>query len=111
MAQVITGLTTARMRHSIACLKGEPEITDRLPQQTQIHCFNARPNESHLPFCLVRLVRRLRPHDIHARNRGAWPNENLARLFTFPVVPLVLSFHSLVRPTICPVEGDSLWFL
>ncbi len=55
MAQVIRGLSGPDMRHSVACLKGEPEIADRLPPGTAIHCFDARPNEPQLPWRLAKL--------------------------------------------------------
>ena len=95
MAHVISGLTGDGMRHSIACLKGEPEIADRLPEATAIYCFHARPNELQLPFRLARLVQKLRPDVIHARNWGAWPDMALGRLFAWPFVPMIFSFHGL----------------
>jgi glycosyltransferase involved in cell wall biosynthesis len=95
MAQVISGLNDDGIRHSIACLKGEPEIADRLPEATVIYCFHARPNEPQLPFRLARLVRKLRPDVIHARNWGAWPDMALGRLFAWPFVPMIFSFHGL----------------
>ncbi len=95
MARVISGLTSDRMRHSIACLKGESEIVDRLPEATEIHCFHARPNEPQLPFRLAHLVYKLRPDVIHARNWGAWPDMALGRLFVWPFVPMIFSFHGL----------------
>jgi len=95
MARVIAGLTNNRMRHSIVCLKGSPEIVDRLPEATDIHCFHVRPNEPQLPFRLSRLVSKLRPDVIHARNWGAWPDMALGRLFAWPFVPMIFSFHGL----------------
>ena len=95
MARVISGLTSDRMRHSIACLKGEPEMVGRLPEATGIHCFHAKPNELQLPFRLARLVQKLRPDVIHARNWGAWPDMALGRLFVWPFVPMIFSFHGL----------------
>jgi glycosyltransferase involved in cell wall biosynthesis len=95
MAQVIRGLSDDGMRHSVACLKGEPEIADRLPGDTQIYCFHAKPNEPALPFRLARLVHRIKPQVIHARNWGAWPDMALGRLFSWPLVPMVFSFHGL----------------
>jgi glycosyltransferase involved in cell wall biosynthesis len=95
MARVISGLTGDGMRHSIACLKGGPEIADRLPEATAIYCFHARPNEPQLPFRLASLVRRIKPDVIHARNWGAWPDMALGRLFAWPFVPMIFSFHGL----------------
>lgn len=95
MSQVVSGLNDAGIRHSIACLKGESEIVDRLPEATVIYCFHARPNEPQLPFRLARLVQKLRPDVIHARNWGAWPDMALGRLFAWPLVPMIFSFHGL----------------
>jgi len=95
MAQVVSGLNDAGMRHSIACLKGGPVIADRLPEATAIYCFHARPNEPQLPFRLARLVHKLRPDVIHARNWGAWPDIAIGRLLAWPFVPMIFSFHGL----------------
>ena len=43
MARVITGLTGGEMRHSVACLKGEAEVADRMPPETYIRCLHSRP--------------------------------------------------------------------
>ena len=95
MARVISGLTGDGIRHSIVCLKREPEIVGRLPEATAIYCFHARPNEPQLPFRLARLVSKLRPNVIHARNWGAWPDMALGRLLAPPIVPMIFSFHGL----------------
>ena len=102
MARVISGLTGDRMRHSIACLKGGPEIADCLPEATAIYCFHARPNEPQLPFRLASLVRRFKPDVIHARNWGAWPDMALGRLFAWPFVPMIFSFHGLGKAGYMP---------
>jgi glycosyltransferase involved in cell wall biosynthesis len=105
MAQIIKGLSTDGMRHSVACLKGEPEIADRLPNGTAIHCFAARPNEPQLPFRLAKLVRKVRPDVIHARNWGAWPDMLLGRLLaTWPQIPFVFSFHGLGKAGYMPLR-------
>lgn len=95
MARVISGLSGDVIRHSIACLKEEPEILAHLPPQTAVHCFHARPNEPQLPFRLARLIRQIRPDVIHARSWGAWPDTAAARLLVWPVRPLIFSFHGL----------------
>ena len=95
MARVITGLTGARMQHSIACFQGAARIADRLPPTTGIHCMHSRPNEPQLPARLGRLMRRIRPNVIHARNWGAWPDTAVGRLLSWPVAPLIFSFHGL----------------
>jgi glycosyltransferase involved in cell wall biosynthesis len=104
MSRVITGLTDRGVRHSIACLKGEAEIADRLPSQTEIACLHSRPNEPQLPARLAKLIRRFRPTVIHARNWGAWPDVALGRLLHWPVVPLIFSFHGLGRSGYMPLR-------
>ncbi len=104
MARVINGLTDeAGFRHSIVCLKGEPEIANLLPPGTDIYCFNAKPNEPQLPFRLARLVQKIRPDVIHARNWGAWPDMWLGRLLaTWPPIPFIFSFHGLGKAGYMP---------
>jgi glycosyltransferase involved in cell wall biosynthesis len=103
MAKVISGLSNDGMRHSIACLKGEAEIADRLPATTTIYYFHAKPNEPGLPFRLRKLIRELRPDVIHARNWGAWPEMALARfLATWPMIPFIFSFHGLGKAGYMP---------
>ena len=104
MARVVTGLTGNGMRHSVACLKGEAQIASRLPPETDIHCLHSRPNEPQLPTRLDRLIRRLRPTVIHARNWGAWPDMAAGRLMTRPIVPLVFSFHGLGEAGYMPLR-------
>lgn len=102
LSRVIAGLTTADMHHTIACLKGEPEIADRLPPQTDIRCLHTYPNEPTLPLRLAGLLREIRPHIIHARNWGAWPDIAAARLLVRPRVPFIYSFHGLGRADYMP---------
>ena len=80
MARVISVLTGNGMRHSIACMKGDNQLGDRLPKETDIHCLHSRSNEPQLPARLGRLVRQIRPTVIHARNWGAWPDMAVGRL-------------------------------
>ncbi|MBN2212129.1 MAG: glycosyltransferase family 4 protein [Sedimentisphaerales bacterium] len=104
MARVIIGLTKDGWRHSIACLKEESHIADLLPKDTEIHLFHARPNELKLPFRLARLIRRIRPDVIHARNWGAWPDTVAARWLMRHKPPLLLSFHGLGKAGFMPLR-------
>jgi len=94
LTRVVNGLSGA-MRHSVACLFGEPVIRALFPAGTEIHCFHARPNEVHLPWRLRQLLNRLEPTVIHARNWGAWPDVALARLLRRRRIPLIFSFHGV----------------
>jgi glycosyltransferase involved in cell wall biosynthesis len=104
MARVISGLTNDRMRHSIVCLKGEAEIADMLPPETNIFCMHAKPNELKLPLRLASLVRKVRPDVIHSRNWGAWPDMCLGRILAcrWPPVPFIYSFHGLGKAGYMP---------
>ena len=102
MAKVISGLGGNGTRHSIACLKGDPEIADRLPASTEIHCLHSYPNELKLPVRLARLIRQVRPTVIHARNWGAWPEVSVGRFLARPAPPLILSFHGLGKAGYMP---------
>jgi glycosyltransferase involved in cell wall biosynthesis len=104
MARVVSGLSNGRMRHSVACLTGTPEIAGHLPASTDIHCMHARSNEPQLPFRLGRLVRQIRPDLVHARNWGAWPDTAAARMLVEPTLPLILSFHGLGKAGYMPLR-------
>lgn len=104
MAKVISGLAGDGRRHSIVCLKGEPEIADRLPESTEIYCLHSYPNELKLPVRLARLIRQVRPTVIHARNWGAWPEVSVGRFLARPPVPLILSFHGLGKAGYMPLR-------
>ena len=104
MARVISGLSSRSMRHSVICLKGRAHIADRMPGQTDIYCMDSRPNELALPFRILKLIRKIRPTVIHARNWGAWPDVALARLVCRPVVPLIFSFHGLAQAGYMPLR-------
>jgi glycosyltransferase involved in cell wall biosynthesis len=101
MAKVISGLCDG-MKHSIACLKEEPQIAHRLPAEVDIHCLHARSNELGLPLRLARLIRQVHPTVIHARNWGAWPDTIAAALLVRPRVPVILSFHGLGKAGYMP---------
>ena len=87
----------AGMCHAVACLKGDPEISDLLPAEVDVYCLHSEPNDILLPGRLNGLIRRWRPEVIHARNWGAWPDVSVARFFTGTRAPLILSFHGLGR--------------
>ena len=104
MAKVVCGLNNGRMRHSVVALTGEPEIADRLPASAEVHCMHAWSNEPALPFRLARLIRRIRPTVVHARNWGAWPDTAAARLLARRKLPLILSFHGLGKAGYMPLR-------
>jgi glycosyltransferase involved in cell wall biosynthesis len=104
MVKVIAGLNGGRMRHSVAYLKGEPEIADRLPRVTRVYALNSRSNDVRVPGRIARLIREVRPTVIHARNWGAWPDAVAGRLLAANRTPLILSFHGLGRAGYMPMR-------
>lgn len=93
MSRVISALRGG-FRHSVVAIKGVADTRVRL-NGTPIHCLHARPHELLLPWRLRKLLRRLEPSVIHARNWGAWPDTAAARLIGLPRTPLIFSFHGL----------------
>ena len=104
LARVIRSLNHNGIRHSVVCLKGEAEIAESLGQNTNIYCFHSRPNELQLPYRLAKLIRRIRPSIIHARNWGAWPDISLARFAVWPPVPMIFSFHGVGEAGYMPLR-------
>lgn len=97
LSRVINGLLPLGMTHSIAVLKGEAIIRDRIDPSVRIHCLHAGARDPGVPLRLKQLIDRERPTVIHCRNLGAWPEIAVARLLARPRVPLVFSFHGLAE--------------
>ena len=95
MCRVVNALAEEGMRHSVVCLKGEPEIAGRFHPSVTVYCMHAGINEIRLPWRLGRLLLRLRPDVIHARNWSAWPDIAVARTLVATHLPLIYSFHGL----------------
>ena len=93
LARVIKGLSSEQFRHSIVCLKGEPELSEYLTDDVNIYSMHAKPNEPALILRLLRTLRKIRPDLIHARNWSAWPEVTLARMLYNYSIPVVFSFH------------------
>lgn len=93
MSRVISALRGG-FRHTVVAIKGLAD--DRVGLNgTPVHCLHAGPRELLLAWRLRRLLRRLKPSVIHARNWGAWPDTAAARLMGLPRTPLIFSFHGL----------------
>jgi glycosyltransferase involved in cell wall biosynthesis len=93
MSRVIGGLVKRGMRHSVVCLRGNPVIGDHFDSTVSVFCMHSRPKDPVLPFRLLRMICRLRPDIIHARNWSAWPDVAAARLAFLHPPPIILSFH------------------
>jgi glycosyltransferase involved in cell wall biosynthesis len=97
LARIINGLLPRGLSHSIVVLKGEAVISDRIDPSVRIHCIHAGAHDPSVPLRLRRLIIDESPSVIHARNLGAWPEIAVARLLTFPLVPLIFSFHGVAE--------------
>jgi len=104
LSRIVRGLSGLHMQHSVVCLKGEADIRDQIPTSAEIHCMHAKPNEILLPWRLRRLLRRVRPTVIHARNWSAWPDIALARLLLWHKIPLIISFHGFDSAAAMPLR-------
>ena len=104
LARLVEATEGKGIRHTIVCLKGEVAIPDQFPASVAIHCLHSRRNDPLLPWRLWRLIRQIRPTVIHARNWGAWPDVALARLFVWPLAPLIFSFHGFAGTRPLPLR-------
>jgi len=102
LGRVINGLMPQGITHSIAVLKGDAIIRDRIDPSVRIHCLHAGARDPLVPVRLRRLILEESPTVIHARNLGAWPEVALARLAVFPLVPLIFSFHGVAEARAVP---------
>jgi len=93
--RIIAGSAGRDLRHSVVCLKGQPQIAAELGDSVPVYCMHATPNEPLLFYRLRRLARQVRPDVVHALNWGAWPDTVLARLTLVPPPPLIFTFHGL----------------
>ena len=97
LARVINGLIPQGVSHSIIALKGDALIKDRIHPSVRIHCLHAGARDLLVPLRLRRIIKQESPTVIHARNLGAWPEIAVARMLTWPAVPLVFSFHGVAE--------------
>ncbi|MGE0083156.1 MAG: glycosyltransferase family 4 protein [Desulfococcaceae bacterium] len=103
MSRVIRGLDLQKgFRHSVICLAGDAVIRNWFDDTVQIYCMNARSNELRLPLRLARLIRKLSPAVIHARNWSAWPDVAMARMMLCHRPSLIFSFHGLDSAGLMP---------
>ncbi len=102
MSRVISSLPSSEMHHSIVCLKGDAVIGNLFDRDITIYCMHSGSNDISLPWRLWRLIRRIGPTVIHARNWSAWPDVAMARLAMLPRMPLIFSFHGLDTAEVMP---------
>lgn len=102
LSRVANGLLDEGIAHSVVALKGEALIRERFSPAIDIHCLHAGSSDPLVPLRLRQLIRELSPSLIHARNLWAWPEVALARLTSWPVPPLIFSFHGLAEAKALP---------
>ena len=95
LSRVVNALVGRGIGATVVCLTGPAAVRERIDESVEVHCMDARPHEMGLPLRLRRLIRRVRPTAIHARNWGAWPDVAAARLLAGCPAPLIFSFHGL----------------
>jgi glycosyltransferase involved in cell wall biosynthesis len=92
--RIVAALVRRGQRHSIALLSDFPDIID-FSGLAEVHRISTPPNDPWLVAKLRRLITRLGPTVLHARNFGAWPDVAVARLTLWPRPPLIFSYHGM----------------
>ena len=95
LSRIANGLVSRGFMQSVICLTGQAQIGSLFRSDVRIFCLHATSNDVTLPWYLRRLIDRLKPTAIHARNWGAWPDVAIARLVARNPPPLVFSLHGL----------------
>lgn len=120
LARVVAMEPLAQMRHTVIALRGANCLNGQLPPHVQVHCvqppgegasdgvslpqtarargLGERLSGRLLPVRLARIVSRLRPTLVHARNWGSWVDCAAAGAMLLGRVPLVYSFHGNSAP-------------
>src|SRR6185436_18547702 len=94
MRRVVEGLGARGIRHSILLLSDAKNVLD-FGEHAKLHRVVSPPRDPRMPLGIWNHLERLEPTVIHVRNLGPWPDTTLARLFRWPVTPLVWSFHGV----------------
>ena len=87
---------------AVAVMSGDLLIADKFAPGITLQALHGKPNEWALPRRLRAVIREFRPHVIHCRNWGAWPDTVRARGFIGSRPPLVFSFHGTTEPAPMP---------
>ncbi|MCE5276585.1 MAG: glycosyltransferase [Planctomycetaceae bacterium] len=99
----VTRALGAPLRHSVVAIRSSLGAGDLLPPDVPLYCLNAAGRDWRVPLRLWRLIRRIRPDVIHARNWGALPDVAAARLLAGRV-PLIFSLHGWSNLTDMPLR-------
>lgn len=92
--RIVAALVARGQRHSIALLSDFPDIID-FSGLAEVHRISTPPNDPWLVAKLRRLITKLEPTVLHARNFGAWPDVAVARWTLWPRPPLIFSYHGM----------------
>jgi glycosyltransferase involved in cell wall biosynthesis len=101
--RVVVATRARGVRHSIALLSDFPDVID-FGEHAEVHRVLSAPNDPRLILKLRRLLARLAPTVIHARNWGAWPDVALARQLVSPRPRLVFSYHGSEEVAAVPLK-------
>ena len=82
------------MRHSLVTLRDAGELAARLPDHVACHAMETPGRDRLTGVRLARILARLKPDVIHARNVCTWADTTMARIL-FPSGRLVLGYHGL----------------
>ncbi|MCE5328575.1 MAG: glycosyltransferase [Planctomycetaceae bacterium] len=103
LARVTRALSGMGIRHSIVAIGTSQDAAELLPPEVPLYCLGAGRRDWRLPLRLWRLICRIGPDVIHARNWGALPDVATARLLTARV-PLIFSLHGWSNLTHMPLR-------
>lgn len=94
MRRVVAGTAARGIRHSILLLSDAKNTLD-FGTDAEISRVVSPPRDPRMPLGIYNEIDRLKPTVIHVRNFGPWPDTTLARMFRWPMTPLVWSFHGV----------------
>jgi glycosyltransferase involved in cell wall biosynthesis len=102
MRRVVDGLSERGIRHSILLLSDVTTALD-FGERAPIYRVVSPPRDPRMPLGIWNQLDRLEPTVIHVRNLGPWPDTTLARMFRWPITPLVWSFHGVESIAALPI--------
>jgi glycosyltransferase involved in cell wall biosynthesis len=91
----IAGALSGRGIESSILLLHHHQDTLPLPPNIPLYRVITGPRDPRMAVGIWRMLRRIQPTVIHARNWGAWPDTAAARMLTYPRAPLIFSYHGM----------------
>ncbi len=78
LVHLVNGLPRDGFHHEVCCLHEAGRFRDRLPPVVRVHELRAGWHDPRAAIRLARVIRRLRPEIVHARNWSTWPDSVVA---------------------------------